>query len=97
MKNEGLIAASDFCRYYKVENSFIHALQNYGLVEITTIEQTQFINAEKLNELEKFARLHYDLDINLEGIEVINYMIEKIKSLKEEVSNLKQRLEFYEG
>ncbi len=97
MKNEGLIPASDFCRYYHVEDSFINYLHNYGLVEITTIEHDRYISVEKLAELERFARLHYDLDINLEGIEVINYMLEKIKNLQSEVIALRQRLQFYEG
>lgn len=97
MKNEHLIPASEFCRYYHVEDSFINSLHDYGLVEITTIEHTRFIDTEKLAELEKFARLHYELDINLEGIEVINYMLQKIKDLQHEVILLRQRLQLYEN
>ncbi len=97
MKNDRLIPASEFCRYYHVEDAFITSLQDYGLVEITTIEHNRFIDTEKLAELEKFARLHYDLEINLEGIEVIKYMLEKIKDLQSEVISLRQRLQFFEG
>jgi vacuolar-type H+-ATPase subunit I/STV1 len=97
MKNDRLIPASEFCRYYHVEDSFINSLHDYGLVEITTIEHNHFINAEKLAELEKFTRLHYDLDINLEGIEVINYMLQKIRDLQQEIVILRQRLQFYEN
>ncbi len=79
MKNESLIHASDFCRYYHVDDSFIRYLNDCGLVEITTIEHDRYIDVDNLAELERFARLHYDLDINLEGIEVISYMLEKNK------------------
>jgi hypothetical protein len=96
MKNDRLIPAAEFCRYYHVEDAFINSLHEYGLVEITTIEHTRFIDTEKLAELEKFARLHYDLDINVEGIEVINYMLQKIQDLQNEVIVLRQRLQLYE-
>ncbi len=97
MTTDRLIPAAEFCRYYNVEDSFISSLQEFGLVEITIIEHNRFINTEKLAELEKFARLYYELDINLEGIEVINYMLQKIKDLQHEVISLRQRLQFYEN
>jgi hypothetical protein len=79
-----------------VEYSFINSLEQIGLIEITTIEQNRFIDTEKLLELEKFVRLHYELDINLEGIEAITYLLQKVKSLQEEINSLKNRLYLYE-
>jgi hypothetical protein len=67
-----------------------------GLTEITTIEQSRFIDTERLLDLEKFVRLHYELDINLEGIEAITHLLQKIKSLQEEINSLKNRLYLYE-
>ena len=96
MQTQHLISADEFCIHHKVEYSFINSLEQFGLISITTIEQKPFVDSEKLTELEKFARLHYDLDINLEGIEAINYLLEKVKNLQEEVNGLKNRLTFYE-
>ena len=91
-----LISAEEFCIHHQVEYSFINSLQQFGLIEVKTIEENRFIDAEKLFDLEKFVRLHYDLDINLEGIEAITYLLEKVKSLQEEVNLLKNKLRLYE-
>ena len=96
METTHLISTDEFCSHYKVEYSFINSLQRFGLIEIMTIEESRFINTDNLTELEKFARLHYDLDINLEGIETINYLLEKIKNMQHEIKELKNKLKVYE-
>ncbi len=96
MQTTNLIPADDFCTYHKVEYSFINSLEQMGLIEVTTIEQNRFIDTERLLDLEKFVRLHYELDINLEGIEAITHLLQKIKSLQEEINLLKNRLYLYE-
>ncbi len=93
---EQLISTHDFCSYYKVEASFISSLQEHGLIEITTIEQNSFIDLDHLKNVEKFIRLHYDLDINLEGIEAITYLLNRLKYMEEEIILLKNRLAMYE-
>ena len=74
----------------------MNSLEQMGLIEITIIEQNRFIDTERLLDLEKFVRLHYELDINLEGIEAITYLLQKVKSLQEEINSLKNRLYLYE-
>ena len=96
MRTAHLISADDFCTYHKVQYSFINSLEQMGLIEITTIKQDRFIDTERLLDLEKFVRLHYELDINLEGIEAITHLLKKVKSLQEEISSLKNRLYLYE-
>ena len=94
---EHLIPADEFCTHYKVEYSFISSLQQHGLIEITTIDKTSFIDEEHLQNLEKFVRLHYDLDINLEGIEAITYLLNRVKNMQEEIIELKNKLSLYEN
>ncbi len=96
MQTPNLIPADDFCTYYKVEYSFINSLEQMGLIEVTIIEQNRFIDTERLLDLEKFVRLRYELDINLEGIQAITHLLEKIKSLQEEIKLLRNRLYLYE-
>ena len=92
MENDELIPAEDFCMYNNIEYSFIHSLENSGLISITSVEQTTYLSAGQLQKLEKFARLHYDLDINIEGIETINYLLEKIEEMQKEILNLKNSI-----
>ncbi len=96
MKIENLISIQTICNNYNIEFSFINSLNEYSLIEITTIDKIQYLPKNKINEIEKMVRLHHELDINLEGIDVISNLLEKINTLHNEVDFLKNRLDFYE-
>ena len=93
MEQEELIPANDFCTHHHIEYSFINSLEDSGLISITSIERASFIHVDELNKLEKYVRLHYDLDINIEGIETINYLLEKIEIMQREIVNLRNKME----
>lgn len=97
MQTEKLIALDEFCTSHNIESSFISSLQQTGLIEISTIEETGFIAASQLQQLEKFLRFYYELDINLEGIETITHLLQKINSLQDEIISLRNRLRLYEA
>ena len=92
MKQEDLVPAKDFCINHNIEYSFITSLQNSGLISVTSIKKSSFIHADEMHKLEKFVRLHYDLDINIEGIETINYLLEKIEEMQKEIVQLKNKI-----
>lgn len=91
-----LIAVDEFCANHNIEGSFITTLQQTGLIEITTIKETGFIDADQLQHLEKIVRFYYELDINLEGIETITHLLQRINSLQGEIIELRNRLRLYE-
>ncbi|MEO6288462.1 MAG: chaperone modulator CbpM [Ginsengibacter sp.] len=92
MKTEDLIPAKDFCLYHNIEYSFISSLQNSGLINVTSVKRSTFIHIDDVRKLEKFVRLHYELDINLEGIETINHLLEKIEDMQQEIVRLKNKI-----
>lgn len=96
MQTEYLVAVDEFCASHNIEISFISSLQQTGLIEITTIGQAGFIVADQLPKVEKYIRFHYDLEINLEGIETIAHMLERIQSMHSEITELRNRLSLYE-
>ena len=96
MQTGYLIAIDEFCAIQDIENSFISALQQNGLIEITTVEETGFIDVSQLQQVGKFIRLYYDLDINLEGIETITHLLNRINSMHDEINSLRNRLRLYE-
>ena len=97
MQTKYLIAIDDFCANHKIDISFISSLQQTGLIEITTIEDSGFIAADQLLELEKYVRFYYELDINLEGIETVTYLLQKINNLQNEIKTLNNKLRLYES
>ena len=96
MQTKNLIAVNEFCINHNIEISFISSLQQTGLIEISTIEEAAFIDAEQLQQVEKFVRFYYDLDINLEGIETINHLLQRINTMQDEIITLRNRLRLYE-
>jgi len=92
-----LIAVKEFCARHNIEDSFIVSLQRRGLLEVVTIDEDLFINTEQLQQLEKIILLHYELDINLEGIETITHLLERINILNKENIKLRNRLRLYES
>jgi len=96
MQTEYLIAVDKFCANHNIEISFISSLQQTGLIEITTIKETGFIDAGQLQQLEKFILLYYELDINIEGIETITHLLHRVNSLQDEIIALRNRLRLYE-
>jgi hypothetical protein len=96
METENLIPIEQLCTHYSIELSFIQSLTELGLIQITTIEESQFLLKDQIKDLEKMIRLHYDLDINIEGIEAISHLLLRVNDLQHELSALKNRLMFYE-
>lgn len=92
MNHDELIPAEDFCVHHNIEYSFISSLVSSGLISITSIKSSAYIHPDEIDKIEKFIRLHYDLDINIEGIETINYLLEKIERMQEEMLSLKNRV-----
>jgi len=60
---------------------------------VVIVEEKSYILPDQVSDLEKLSRLHYEMEINLEGLEAIVHLQEKIKALKEEVDFLQRKLE----
>jgi len=97
MQTEYLIAIDEFCANHNIEVSFISSLQQNGLIEISTIKETGFIDADQLQQLEKYIRFYYELDINIEGIETITHLLRRVISLQDEIITLRNKLRLYES
>lgn len=91
-----LINLKEYCFHYKVESSFIHELEEMGLISVFKQEEERFISMDSLKELESYSRMHYDLEINTAGIDAIKNLLNKIEVLENEMCNLRNRLNLYE-
>lgn len=96
MLTEDMIPAETFCIHHNIELSFIYDLQNSGLLEIIHIEEKVFVPTNQLPHLEKMVRLYQEMDINLEGIETITYLLQRMHQMQQKIVNLSNRLSRYE-
>ncbi|MBX2935303.1 MAG: chaperone modulator CbpM [Ferruginibacter sp.] len=97
MQQQETIAADEFCLHHHVEMSFLYALKNEGLIELEIVEEKLVIPQQQLPQLEKMARLYYDMDINIEGIESITHLLNEMAKMQQHINHLNNRLQLYEG
>jgi len=97
MQTDEMILVNEFCMHHQIEISFVQSLQLSGLIEITQTEETLCVRRDQLPELEKMVRLYYEMDINLEGIETISYLLNRMNQMQEQITHLNNRLQAYEA
>ena len=97
MNLENLIPIPQLCSHYELEMSFFVNLSEIGLLQITTVETMSYIDLDSIQKIEKMIHLHQDLEVNIEGIDVVFNLLQKMDSLQNEVTALKNRLRLHEG
>lgn len=97
MSAENFIPVNTLCIHYKMEQSFFGNLSEIGLIDIQIIEDTPYIHKDSIYEIEKIIRMHQELDVNLEGIDVVFNLLQKIDALQTELVAVRNRLLLYEN
>jgi hypothetical protein len=57
MENTEMIMLDEFCASHQVEVSFIHSLEETGLIETVAVNQALYIASDDLPKLEQITRL----------------------------------------
>jgi hypothetical protein len=90
------ITVEVFATHQGVDVTFVHALHERGLIRIRVLQEQHFLEPGELARIEQLARLHYDLDINLEGIEAVCHLLDRMDTAQREAQMLRERLRLYE-
>lgn len=96
MKTENFISIQQICTHYNIPRSFVSALEYYELIEIISVQNAPCIHKTQIKNIEKMMRLHYELDINFEGMDAIFNLLKKVESLNESIVELHNRLKRFE-
>ena len=91
MKPE-LIIIKEYCMRSHLDPDFIIQLEDEGLIEISIINDERYIDLSQLSALERYARLHYDLSIYVEGISVIQHLLDRVNEMQDEMQKLRQKI-----
>lgn len=78
------ISREELVRIYNIEITFFDSLEEAGLLQIETENEIKYLQYDELSTFEKFTNWHYDLEVNLAGLEVINHLLNKIEELRQE-------------
>lgn len=85
------ISVITFCRYHQIEPDFVYALQENGLLDLLKEEEEFYLMNQQIDILEKYIRMHYELGINIEGLEVITRLLNQMEEMQAELNILKRR------
>ncbi|MBU2939777.1 chaperone modulator CbpM [Lacinutrix sp. C3R15] len=96
MEVTDLISIKTFCTHYNVPPTFINELQEYELIEIVVSNNVNYIKTTQITEVEKMIRLHFDLNINLEGLDAVYNLLQRVENLQNEITTLHNKLRLYE-
>ena len=96
METADMIVLDEFCASHEVEISFIRLLEEHGLIETIIVNETICVPGNELSKLEQIVRLHQELNINPEGIDVISNLLKRIENMQNEITELRNKLNFYE-
>jgi chaperone modulatory protein CbpM len=86
------ISREELVEIYKIEITFFDELVEFGLLNVQTENEVRYLMYEDLPVFERFANWHYDLEINLPGLEVIDNMLQKMEHLKQRNRELIHKL-----
>lgn len=89
MSEQRTITVTEISSYHSVDTSFIYALGEHGLITLIRVNDDDCIEYDELGVLERCVHLRYELDINIEGIEAIHHLLNKINHLQNEIRILK--------
>ncbi len=86
------ISREDLVKIYKIEVSFFDSLEESGLLKTQTENDIKYLLYEELPAFERFTNWHYDLDVNLPGIEMIHDLLQRMDEMKERHRLLLEKL-----
>ncbi|MBT0608567.1 chaperone modulator CbpM [Aequorivita echinoideorum] len=96
MATKKYILVTQYCQHANVEIAFLENLHEYGLVLMEKKDSESYINENDISKIERMLRLHKDLSINFEGLDVIDSMQKRLRQMEKKMKLLQQKLDFYE-
>ncbi len=79
---EERISREDIVRLYNIEITFFDDLASSGLIQTEVINNTTYLHYDQLSAFERFTNWHYDLEVNMAGLEIIHRLLQQIEELR---------------
>lgn len=78
------ISREELVRLYNIEIDFFDSLEESGLLKTENENEIKYLRSEELPAFERFTTWHYDLEVNIPGLEMLHHLLEKVEELREE-------------
>lgn len=88
-----LIIIDTYCQRTSIQQRFIHDLNGLGLITLVREDEVPCIQDTDIPKIEQLHRIHTDLNVNMEGLDIIYNMLNRMQNMQEEIRQLRQELE----
>ena len=96
MDQQTYLTLKELAKACRLDLEIIRQYEEFGLFPTSPSPEPGHYAAHEVRHLELLHRLHHELDINLEGIEVIIRMRQQLEYLQRETDHLRRQIEAYE-
>ena len=62
------------------------------MITVRTEAGEHYLLVSELPNVERYSRMYYDLSINMEGIDAIHHMLERMEGMRREIASLRKQL-----
>lgn len=83
------ISREELVKIYNIEITFFDSLDESGLVKTETENNVKYLLYDELPTFERLTNWHYDLEVNLPGLEIIHNLLQKMEELREDNRRLR--------
>ena len=83
------ISREELVKIYNIEITFFDSLDESGLVKTETENNVKYLLYDELPTFERLTNWHYDLEVNLLGLEIIHNLLQKMEKLREDNRRLR--------
>ncbi|MHA6697317.1 chaperone modulator CbpM [Chryseobacterium sp. A321] len=84
------ISKEELIKLYQIEVEFFQELESCGLIQTRIENEVTYLLYEELGQFERLLNFHYDLEVNVPGLEIITRLLTQIESLQSENRRLMQ-------
>ena len=76
------ISREDIVRLYNVGVACCGDGASSGRIQTGVINKTTYLHYDQLSDFERFTHWHYDLEVNMAGLEIIHHLLQQIEELR---------------
>lgn len=90
MDNTLSIPIDRLCKHYDISRDFMEGLYEYGIIVLHPVQEVYCLSEDQLHILEKYIHFHTELDINLEGLQVVHQLLNRIEYLERQLEMIRK-------
>lgn len=87
------ISIKSLAGFHNINEQTLMEIVEYEIVPVKRTETEVLLSQEYLEEFERALRLRLDLEVNMQGVEIICRMRNQIQEMQEEIDRLNRLLE----